>query len=725
MLVAWLFFQRPANADSRPRALPPGQVPQDARLGKLRTLDDYFPFTRVDSPEAWAKRAGQVRRQAKVATGLWPTPTRTPLEPVVHGKVERDDYTIEKVYFQSVPGHFVTGSLYRPKGRSGKLPAVLCPHGHWNNGRFYDAGPDEVRRQIAQGAERFDPAGRYPLQARCVQLARMGCVVFHYDMEGYADSVQIEHRPGVRESLNTKENWGFFSPQAELHLQSLMGLQTWNSVRALDFVLSLPDVDATRVAVTGASGGGTQTFMLVAVDERPALSAPMVMVSTAMQGGCTCENADYLRIGQGNIDIAALAAPRPMVMVGAHDWTAEIMSKGYPDLKNLYKMLGHDDRVFANAFTHFEHNYNAVTRSVVYTFINKQFGLGGKEPVIERDFEPLTLAEMSVWDAQHPKPSGSRVGDEHERAVVRWMTEDAAKQLAALTPKDGKSLAEFRAVVGGAFDAMIGRRLDDVGTAEWELKDKVDRGSYLQMTGLVTATDKGEQLPALFLHPREWNKQVVLWVHEKGKAGLLGDDGAPTPAAAKLLQAGFSVAAADLLFQGEFFSESQKAGDARVAPYGTGKEPWQKAAVYTFGYNRPLFAQRVHDVLTLVRLVRTSDHPTEKIHLVGLGPVAGPIAAAARAQAGDAIDKAAIDTGGFRFASLDRFGDPMFLPGAVKYGDLPALLALGAPGKVWLAGESGNATPAAAAFAAAGKPDSLTTPAGSADALSAVTWLAQ
>jgi dienelactone hydrolase len=681
-----------AASAAAPRALPPGQLPQDQRLGKLRTLDDYFPFTPVDSPQAWAKRAEQVRRQVKVATGVWPEPTRTPLEPVIHGKVDRDDYTVEKVYFQSIPGHFVTGNLYRPKGRSGKLPAVLCPHGHWNNGRFYDAGPEEVRKQIAQGAERFDPSGRFPLQARCVQLARMGCVVFHYDMVGYADSIQIEHRPGVRESLNTDQNWGFFSPQAELRLQSLMGLQTWNSVRSLDFVLSLPEVDPKRVAVSGASGGGTQTFILFAVDDRPALSAPMVMVSTAMQGGCTCENADYLRIGQGNIDIAALAAPRPMVMVGAHDWTQEIMTKGYPDLRKLYKLLGHEDRVHAEAFTHFEHNYNAVTRSVVYTFINKQFGLGEKEPVIERDFKPLTKEEMSVWDAQHPKPSGSQVGDEHERAVVRWMTEDAARQLAALQPKDEKSRAEFRRVVGGAFDTIIGRRVEDVGAVDWELKDKVDKGSYLQMAGLVTARDKGEQLPALFLHPKDnWNKQVVVWVHEKGKAGLLGEDGAPTPAAAKLLAAGFSVAAADMLYQGEFLTDPQSAGDGRVGAYGNGREPWQKAAVYTFGYNRPLFAQRVHDVLTMLRLVQSDqEHGTQKVHLVGLGPVAGPIAAGARAQAGGAVERAAIDTGGFRFASLKKFGDPMFLPGAVKYGDMRALLALGEPDKTWLAGEPGG-----------------------------------
>jgi hypothetical protein len=126
-----------------------------------------------------------------------------------------------------------------------------------------------------------------------------------------------------------------------------------------------------------------------------------------------------------------------------------------------------------------------------------------------------------------------------------------------------------------------------------------------------------------------------------------------------------------------------------------------------------------------VRLIKTDEHGAEKVHLVGLGPVAGPIAAAARAQAGDAVDKAAIDAGGFRFASLDRLNDPMFLPGAVKYGDVPALLALGSPGKLWVVGESGEGAAVKAAYAAAGRTDGVTVTAGPADALSAAAWLAQ
>src|SRR5439155_8436864 len=251
-----------------------------------------------------------------------------------------------KVFFASYPGHYVCGNLYRPTGKTGRLPAILSPHGHWGSmleGRFYDAGEKAAAEQIKQGAEKTMAGARYPLQARCAQLARMGCVVFHYDMVGYADSQQIPHRQG------------FTDPEAELRLQSFMGLQTFNSIRALDFLVSLPDVDPSRIGVTGASGGGTQTFILCAVDDRPTVAFPAVMVSTAMQGGCVCENCSYLRQFTGNIEIAGLFAPKPLGMTGANDWTLHIEQKGLPELKELYKLYGVEDRVMAKCFPQFDH----------------------------------------------------------------------------------------------------------------------------------------------------------------------------------------------------------------------------------------------------------------------------------------------------------------------------------------------------------------------------------
>src|SRR5205823_8226071 len=136
---------------------------------------------------------------------------------------------------------------------------------------------------------------------------------------GNSDSRTIPHRKG------------FTDPDAELRLQSFMGLQTLNSVRALDFLISLPDVDPSRIGMTGASGGGTQTFILAAIDNRLAAAFPAVMVSTAMQGGCVCENCSYLRVNTGNVEIAGLFAPKPLAMSAAKDWTAELMTKGYPE----------------------------------------------------------------------------------------------------------------------------------------------------------------------------------------------------------------------------------------------------------------------------------------------------------------------------------------------------------------------------------------------------------
>src|SRR6266567_982704 len=379
-------------AAAAPRVLPEGKLPNDIRLEPLKDLDGYFPFAPPASKAAWEKRAERVRRQILLSQGLWPMPTKTPLNPVIHGKIDRGEYTLEKVYFESAPGFFVTGNLYRPKNVTGKAPGVLFAHGHWTDARLSESTDAELRRELADGEERFEQGGRSRFQSMCVQLARMGCVVWQWDMLGNSDSQQLSMQlvhgfKTQRPEVNTTENWGFFSPQAEAHLQSVMGLQTWNSIRSLDFLLSLPEVDPERIAMTGASGGGTQTMILAAIDPRVKLSFPAVMVSTAMQGGCTCENACLLRVGTGNIEFAALFAPKPQGMTSANDWTKEMATKGFPELKQLYTLLGAAKNVELFANTHFQHNYNYVSRACFFGFLNKHFKLGLEEPVVEEDFD--------------------------------------------------------------------------------------------------------------------------------------------------------------------------------------------------------------------------------------------------------------------------------------------------------------------------------------------------
>src|SRR5262245_13727134 len=179
---------------------PPGEKPADHRLTeKPRDLNQYCPFHPPTDLKDWNKRREDLKVQLQVALGLWPMPPKTPLQPVIHGAIDRDDYVVEKVYFASLPGHYVTGNLYRPKS-NGRHPDVLCPHGHWANGRMCDAGLKAAKEQIENGAETWIESARFLLQAKCAQLARMGCVVFHYDMLGYADSQAIPHEQGFSDA---------------------------------------------------------------------------------------------------------------------------------------------------------------------------------------------------------------------------------------------------------------------------------------------------------------------------------------------------------------------------------------------------------------------------------------------------------------------------------------------------------------------------------------------
>ncbi len=698
-----------ASAGNGPRVLPFGQALRDGRLGPLRTLNSYFPFHPPASSAAWKTQAAQIRRRVLVAVGLWPPPPKTPLHAVVHGRQVYGDYSVEKVYFQSMPGHFVCGSLYRPVGAKKPergWPVVLSPHGHWPHGRFYDAakrpGRANVRWQIADGAERFLEGGRSHLQSRCVQLARMGCIVFLVDMEGYADSIQLPHRPGMRRSMNTPVDWGFFSPMAELWLENMMGLQTWNSIRALDFLLSLPGVDRNRVAVTGASGGGTQTFILGAVDDRPTLLFPAVMVSTAMQGGCTCENAPYLRIGNGNVAMAALAAapaamhggkPRPLGMTAANDWTREMPKKGFPELQKLYALLKAKNRVALFPFLYFPHNYNAVSRTRMYDFINHWFQLGFKAPILERDYRFLAAEDLTVWTAA-TRPHGNRVGAPHERALLRWWTGQLRRELARVRPHDPQSFAAYRRLVGGGWQVILGRRFTRKGIRLEPFPPETRGRDIVVDKYVVWNTLRHEETPAIVLEPPEWwNGSFVLWLTDAGKDGLFQADGSPRPAIVELLEAGFAVGGIDLYLQGEFLKDAKAPAHQRMVP-GSVSE-------YTYGYNPPLFCKRVYDVLATLAAAGRVPAPPERVMLVGEGRIAGPAAAAAAFAGKSAVDLCAIDARGFRFAGVDRVDAPMFVPGALRYGDVPGLIALCAPRRMLvLAAPGADLSPAPEAWAA-------------------------
>ena len=662
-------------AADAPRVLPAASLPDDVRLQPLKDLDGYFPWSPPDSKIVWENRATALKTQLRVALGISPEPTRTPLNAVIHGKIERDGYTVEKVAIETMPGLFHTGNLYRPKGQAGKHPAVIVTHGHWQDARFWEKADAALKKEIEAGQERSMIGGRTIFQSIGVQLARMGCVAFVSDMLGNSDSLQISHELAHRFAKQRPEmispeagKWGLFSPQAETYSQGIMGIQTWNNIRSLDFLTALDDVDPTRLAVTGASGGGTQSMLLAAIDPRITVAVPCVMVSTAMQGGCTCENASLLRVGTGNIEFAALFAPKPMGLTSAHDWTVNMSTKGFPDLAQHWKNLGAADSVKLFDHPDFPHNYNLVTREHIYDFFNTHFRLGlSGERLKEHDYEPLTRAQLTVWDAAHPAPAG---GPEFEKKLLHWWKDDSDKALAA----------DFEKTARPALDAIFTRTLaGEKAAMDRSTFKKEDRGDWCLLRGVVDNEARHEAVPCLFFHPKKWNGRTVIVLSEKGKSALL-DGEQPNADVARLLAAGVSVVAPDLFMQGELLFDGQSDTPVRKV-----KNP-REAAAFTFGYNDSLFVQRTHDVLTLLAFVRDHEHHSSSVVIAAFDKTAA-VAAAARALADGYVNKAVLDSQHVRFTDAESIYSPWFQPGAAKFGDVGGLLKLG-KGALWISGSA-------------------------------------
>ena len=358
---------------------------QDAPRPAYRTLNDRLRPREYATLTEWQQRAEYLREHILASAGLVPAPEKTPLAPQIFDEKQRDDYSVAKVYFESLPRFYVTGNLYRPSG-AGPFPAILAPHGHWSYGRLENTDINSV-------------------PARAINLARQGFVVFTYDMIGYNDSRQLTHEfGGKRETL-----WGL----------TLAGLQLWNSIRSLDFLESLPEVDRDRIGVTGESGGGTQTFLVSAVDARVKVAAPVNMISLHMQGGCLCENEPGLRLDTNNVELGALMAPRPLLMVAATgDWTNETPQVEYPAMQRIYRLFNAENRVYSVQFEA-PHNYNKDSREAVYAWMARWLKQAPADvKVAERPFTVERLTDLLVF-AGRPLPDGALTASQ---LTDQWIT---------------------------------------------------------------------------------------------------------------------------------------------------------------------------------------------------------------------------------------------------------------------------------------------------------------
>jgi uncharacterized protein len=335
--------------------------------------------------QTWEIRAALIRQGILDGAELNHMPRR-PLKVIVTGLHREPGYTVENLALETLPGYYLTGNLYRPTKKYPSFAAILCPHGHFKN-----------------------PDGRFQQQTqkRCATLARMGALVFAYDMVGFGDDTQCAHE-----------------------ISKALKLQTYNSVRALDFLLSLPQVDTTRIAVTGESGGGTQTILLTAIDNRIKVSVPVVMVSAYFFGGCICESGMPIHRRPthltNNVEIAALAAPRPMLLISdGSDWTKNCPTLEYPYIRTIYSWYGLERNVLNVHLPQGQHDYGPSKRQPMYRFMISQLALDSAGmikhgAVDEESSKVLRVDELTVFNHSHPRPTDAVSGDQAVLDLLKW-----------------------------------------------------------------------------------------------------------------------------------------------------------------------------------------------------------------------------------------------------------------------------------------------------------------
>lgn len=385
--VAWLPSDLPAAAAEGPTLCVRAYLTPAQGDAVLQAAAKHF-----DTRDSWAAYAEVVRGKIQEGAGLAPWPRRSALNAMVSEPRTHDGYTVQNVLFEPVPGVYACGNLYRPLRAARRAPAVLTTHGH-------SGGVD--------GPEGWMRHGRFheSVQRRAATLARMGAVVLTIDMFGYGDSLVQ------------------FGATAHRRPFSLT-MQLWTNVRAVEFLATLRGVDKERIAVTGESGGGTQAFLLAALEPRVAVSVPVAMVSSYFFGGCPCESGLPIHHSAehfaSNAMIAALAAPRPILVVSdGGDWTQFTPRSELPFLQHIYRLHDAEAKVTNIHLAAEGHDYGPSKRAAMYQFLAQEFGL--KEDFDESHVALESPEAMRVFKSAEELPANALRDVEAAEAALRGL----------------------------------------------------------------------------------------------------------------------------------------------------------------------------------------------------------------------------------------------------------------------------------------------------------------
>ncbi|MBN1351743.1 acetylxylan esterase [candidate division KSB1 bacterium] len=610
---------------------------KDGRYDAIRYITSIQQFPEYASLDQWQERARNLKKHLLAALGLFPPPPKTPLNARIFDKTERAGYSVEKVVFESIPGFYVTGNLYRPDG-AGPFPGILCPHGHWGEGRLAD---DET----------------VSVPGRCINFALQGFVTFSYSMVGYNDSKQLLHED--------------FNQQLSLWGYDLMSLQTWNSIRAVDFVCSLPQVDSTRIGCTGASGGGTQTFMLAAVDERVQVAAPVNMISSVFQGGCRCENAPHLRLDTYNAEIAALMAPKPLLLIACTgDWTRHSPDWAFKDMQKIYALYGKPERIEIHQFD-YGHNYNRDSREAVYKWMARWLGRQADwQAVKERPFKAESSEALLAFPDDEPVPGKNAAEIEKE------LLERARQFVKSSYPGTKTEIEDYKSTMGYLLANALDVKLPVSGRVIKKVLRMKGQGTSVgkEFTADVFGMgriDGKDVIPSLFLQP-EKNKALkvaLLHISPRGKLDCFDlEQKAPRKWVADQLQKGVSLLSIDPYGVGEFSLLShQIEREAQVPNFTT--------------FNAPDLALKIHDIITAIAFLRQSGF--KEISVIGCEE-AGLWSLLATSMVPRWIDCLVVDVNGFNNTDDDTYIKSFFIAGFRKAGDFSTAAALLAPKRMIL-----------------------------------------
>ena len=614
-----------------------GEVPEDANA--LRFVIDACcekaqqRTEPKDKPE-WDARAPGIKRELATALGLEPMPEKTPLNARVTGRTERPDCFIENVVFESRPNFWVTANVYVPKDAQFPAPAIVVVPGHaMEDGKNY---------------------GLY-MQAQ-LGLMRLGCIVLGYDPIG-----QGERRlPGFEHTM------GYGSL---LVGQTNEGMIVWDTMRAVDYLLTRPDVDPERLGLTGNSGGGENTFYTMPLEERFAVAASFCFVCSyedwIRDGGnhCICNHLPGILNHMEEFEIIGLNAPRPFLSgSGAEDkiFPIEGVRLTCERARRIYDMYGAANRM-VNIDVPLGHGWSDPLREAAYGWMSKWLlGKGDGSPMQEENFE--------VEDPKSPGVlcfDGNMIPADSETVVtLNQKRADKFREAYNTPPKDEAAWSKQAETMRESIWEVFGGRPNDF-VPKARTVDTFDWGDCSVQTVAIT-TEPGMEVAALFLRPKAVRDKApcAVYLGEKDKQEVRGEARVET-----LLKEGWCVLALDPRGMGETL----------------GSYPENQIVSNSVHLGRSLFAQRVWDVLQAARYLETrGDVDTAQLQCTGRGP-SGVLALFAAALGGQFTAVEAVNPlASFRYFIENDQPQPLWLcvPNILKIADVAQAAALAAPAQV-------------------------------------------